>query len=500
MPSDLDTAAIPPDEGVPDDDATTIVVRQRPDQTELLPGAVLRDRFVIERLLGSGGMGQVFLAIDREAEKTNPYVALKMLGDGFKQHPQSLKALRREASQTQRMNHPNIVNVFYFERTTEHVFMVMEYMQGEALDDYIQAKPNGAKFSAIWPIVDGMCQGLIYLHKQKVIHSDFKPSNVFVTEEGEVKVLDLGIARTLDEVNAAEGTTRFDPDALGALTPSYASSEMFQGMTPNEQDDLYALGCVTYELLTGRHPFDRKTAIEARAASLEPARPSGLKGRQWRALKSALGLTRAERPEHVIDFLREITPEQAPSSKTAWIASAVAVVVALGVGSFVYLSGENSDDRYLRSTLDKYPPGNNLVETEVAQLWLEQGVFFLELGNTSLQKGAYEQATIQLLTAPSSAMQSYKLVLSRSDDEASRNIAAQGMLSIANAYKDVAMGLVGNQDAQPALAKTTCIGLDVNQFDAELLEIYEGLTQSAPGTLGELMECRRLISSGKIMQ
>lgn len=498
MRSDRDTAETAP---VTSEStrATTLVAQVNSDSTELRPGDVLRERFVIERLLGEGGMGQVFLAVDREAEATNPHVALKMLGESFKQHPQSLKALRREASQSQRMNHPNIVNVFFFERTEEHVFMVMEYMQGRSLDKYIAAYPQGAKPHEVWPIVDGMCQGLIYIHQQKVIHSDFKPSNVFVTETGEVKVLDLGIARSLDESNVQQGTTRFDPDALGALTPSYASCEMFDGMTPNEQDDLYALACVTYELLTGVHPYQKRAAIEARAESMEVVRPRGLKGRQWRALKAALGFNRADRMSSVADFYAEFAPQQSGSGKVAWSAAAASVVVAAAVGTFAVLREDDSDDRFLRATLEQSPPGESLVESSVAQEWLEQGKFFLSMGVESLAAGAVDRATIQLLTAPSSAMQSYRLVLDRSDDGSARDQAVQGMLLIANAYKTTAAAMVESNAESAVIAKTICTGLDVNRYDTDMLEILGDLTQQARSTVLNAPECRRLVNAGKVV-
>jgi len=478
-------------------DADATQLNPPKEAAELRPGDILRQRFVIERMLGEGGMGKVFLAVDREAEATNPHVALKMLGEGFKEHPQSLKALRREATQSQRLNHPNIVNVFFFERTEEHVFMVMEYMQGKSLDDYIAERPDGGSFSEVWPVIEGMSQGLMYIHKQKIIHSDFKPSNVFFTDDGEVKVLDLGIARSLDENNAVLGTTSFDPDALGALTPTYASCEMFEGLSPTEQDDLYALGCVVYELLTGGHPYGRKTAIEARAESLEPKRPRGLKNRQWRALKASLGYTRADRPRDVAAFYEEFAPQK-KSTRIPWAAAAVSVVFAGVVSAFVLNSGDNSDQRFVRATLDKFPPGDNLVDTQRAQDWLQQGGFFQQMGEESLRNGAFDRAVSQLLTAPSSALQSYRLVLNRSNDAVSRDTAVQGMLSIANAFKARAMGLAEAEAGSEDMAKVVCVGLDINQYDSDMLGLYEELAASSNSLISETPACMQLINTGKI--
>jgi serine/threonine protein kinase len=477
-------------------DATTLVSES---SIELRPGDILRERFVIERLLGEGGMGKVFLAVDREAEQSNPHVALKVLSERFKAHPQSLKALRREASQSQRMNHPNVVNVFFFERTQEHVFMVMEFMQGDSLDVHISQHPQGNKLDTVWPIIEGCAQGLIYIHSQKIIHSDFKPSNVFITEQGEIKVLDLGIARSLEENNVVEGTTRFNPDALGALTPSYASIEMFEGLTPTAQDDLYALGCVIYELLTGQHPYQRKTALEARAEMLEPERPRGLKSRQWRALKAALAFSRGERPTDVGAFLEEFAPEKATSRKVPWLAAITSIIATTTlVSGLAIWQLDNSDDRFLQATFDRFPAGKDLVSTERAQDWLEQGKFFHMLGLESLDGAEYDRAVSQLISAPSSAWQSYRLVLLRNDDTQTRDQAARGMLEISRAFRDKAMMLAENNGDTSDIAKNVCNGLDVNQFDSELLDLFDQLSRQAPNRVEDTPACRRLVSDGKV--
>jgi len=500
---DQDSPDMAPTELAPTElnpDGVASVERVVVESVELRPGDILRERYVIERLLGEGGMGQVFLAVDREAEASNPHVALKMLGEAFKAHPQSLKALRREASQSQRMNHPNIVNVFYFERTVEHVFMVMEFMQGSSLDEVLDKNPEGMNFKSVWQIVEGCAEGLKYIHNQRVIHSDFKPSNVFLTHDGEVKVLDLGIARSLDEVNAEEGTTRFDPDALGALTPSYASCEMFEGLTPTEQDDLYALACVTYELLTGYHPYQRKNAMEARAEQLEPVRPKGLRNRQWRALKSALAFSRGNRPATVGEFLTEFNPEAGKQNKAPWVAAAAtAAVIAVAVTAFAVFRLDDPDQKFQQATLARFPPGPDLVDTQRAQSWLDQGEFFLQLGKDSLMSTEYDRGISQLLLAPSSAYQSYRLVLSKSDDASLRDNAVSGLLAIAVAFREVAIALSENEAAAPEdVAKNVCSSLEVYAQDSAMLELLAQLDDQMPNRVISVRECRRLVESGKV--
>ena len=465
-------------------------------QTTMLgSGEVLRERYSIVRMLGEGGMGQVYLAQDLE---TDDHVAIKTLGAEFQEHPQSLAALRREARQCQRLNHPNIVNVFYFERTEPHVFMVMEYMQGASLDDYLE-QSGPAPLSTVLPIIKDCAAGLQYIHDQRIIHSDFKPGNVFLTRDGTVKVLDLGIARSVDETNAARGTTRFDPDALGAMTPAYASCEMFEGLTPTEQDDLFAFGIVIYELLTGEHPFPfQKFALDARAAGHEPARPEGLDRRPWKALKAALSYGRADRPATVQAFFEEFAPQS--RSPVLWISAAVAaVVLAVVLGGTTFLMMESDDEIFVNRTLVQFPSGPDPAAPASVENWLEQGDFFLDMGRKSLLSGDIDRAISQLITSPSSAFQSFRLALSKSDDVDLRNRAALGMLSISTTFKTKAEELYAQEDVDLDLvAKSTCSVLNINAQDADMLELLRSLDDQMVNRVSSVGECRRLIESGRV--
>lgn len=452
-------------------------------------------------------MGKVFLAVDREADQSNPFVALKMLGDSFRQHPQSLKALRREAMQSRRLNHPNIVNVYDFDRTDGHVFMVMEYMQGLSLEDHLQRNPGTRKLTEVWHIVEACGRGLHYLHEQHIVHSDFKPSNVFLTEEGEVKVLDLGIARTVDETRVAGGTTRFDPDALGAMTPRYASCEMFEGLTPTPHDDLFALGCVVYELLTGSHPYEggpadgagghRPLALEARAARKTPKRPRGLRGRRWKALSSALAFSRTGRPPSVQHFLEELAPTRRKSSPLPWIGTTILVlVVAVAVAVNLLRS---PDERFIEALLEQYAeaPDTPMVPAQVDD-YLNQGDFFVRQSQRAVQLGDYDRVAAMLLTSPSSAYQAYRLVLTKSDSSEAKARAADGMLQISRVFRDAASAMRAANEDPMITARTVCNGLQVNRFDAELDGYLRALNDEIPTGISSVTACRELVGSGRV--
>ena len=281
-------------------------------------GSILRNRFELTQKLGEGGMGAVFRATDKikaEAQDKNPTVAVKVLNETFKQFRESFIALQRESSKQQRLAHPNIATVFDFDRdyTYGTVFMTMELLDGEPLDKFIaRIPPGGLSYEKAQPVIEGMCHGLAYAHHHQLVHSDFKPANTFLNKDGVVKLLDFGIARAAKPKDGSGGqdATLFDPGTLGALTPAYASAEMLEGKTPEPSDDIYALACVTYQLLSGRHPFNKMPADQARKNKLTPKRINKIKRRQMNGLIKALSFRRATRTQTVEQFLDEITPKK----------------------------------------------------------------------------------------------------------------------------------------------------------------------------------------------
>ncbi|MGH8496456.1 MAG: protein kinase domain-containing protein [Gammaproteobacteria bacterium] len=269
-------------------------------------GHVLRNRFVLQSRIGAGGMGIVYRALDRrkqEAHDGNPYVALKILRHEFRQRPDSLSSLQQEALKAQRLTHPNIVNVFDFDRDGDAVFMTMELLEGESLARLMnRLHPRRLPGEQAMAIIAGMARGLAYAHEQNIIHYDFKPGNVVLTHDGRIKILDFGIARAAPE----DTLYTFDSGQLNAMTPAYASCEMLQEGEPDPRDDIYGLACVSYELLAGRHPFNRQSAVRARQQKMKPPRIKGLKRAQWKALERGLRFTRADRTPSAGQFLLDI--------------------------------------------------------------------------------------------------------------------------------------------------------------------------------------------------
>lgn len=358
-------------------------------ETSLASGSdnygTLKNRFIFEEILGSGGMGIVYKAKDMlkvEAKDRDPYVAIKVLSDEFKAHPEAFIALQRESRKTQRIAHPNIVNVHDFDRDDDMVFMTMEYMEGKPLDKLIsQYRSVGLPADAIWQILEGISAALIHAHDKEIIHSDFKPGNIIVSSEGTAKVFDFGIARAVAKAENREESkddrTVFDAGNLGALTPAYASYEMLEGETPDVRDDIYALGCIAYELFTGEHPYNRMHADEAKRQNIKPKRIPGVTKKQWRAIEHALAFKREDRTESVADFWRDITQKNTHTGKIA-----VAIILALGLAGGAYYefmpedqSGFLEDqfrteiEKNLRMELKKEALGNLYADPEFTPAW-----------------------------------------------------------------------------------------------------------------------------------
>lgn len=319
--------------GVPP--SLTPVAPPSPDSAGHSTKTLIKDRFELVNLLGAGGMGAVYRALDRrkvEANDSDPYLAVKLLNDDFRQHPDAFISLQREARKSQNLAHPNIVTVFDFDRDGDVVFMTMEYLDGTPLDKLIRQRAGkGLDKEQAEQILKDITAALIHAHSQRIVHSDFKPGNIFITKTKGAKVFDFGIARAVaGGMQGQSGEkTLFDAGSLGALTPAYASLEMLRGDEPCQSDDVYALGCVAYELFAGRHPFNKLPADKAQAQRLRPKRIKALTRRQWRAIDAALQFSREQRTADAAEFMRQFFGR----SRALWLALAVSVLSASALGA-----------------------------------------------------------------------------------------------------------------------------------------------------------------------
>jgi serine/threonine protein kinase len=301
---------------------------------ELHVGSVVAGRYKLLERLGGGGMGEVFRALDRLAhgqDDPDPYVALKILRPELQQDQTAIKALQREANRALRLTHTNIVRVRQIEqdRETGIHFIVMELLEGRTVLSDIAAHRNGRSWREIAPYLAQICAGLEYAHREGIIHCDIKPSNLFITRRGVVKILDLGIA--VPAPGALQGReTWMDARKLGARTPDYASLEVFLGHEAHYSDDVYSLACVIHEWLSGSHPYLSReaprralAAPEALALGIRPVRLRGLTRAQARGLRKALNLARAGRTPTIGELWRGVAV-----ARPAWSAARIAAGAA----------------------------------------------------------------------------------------------------------------------------------------------------------------------------
>ena len=222
-------------------------------------------------LIGSGGMGEVYLAQDRQLDRK---VALKLIRRGLNSED-IIRHFKREEHLLASLNHPNIAQLYGSGLTADGVpFFVMEYVEGQRLDDYCNERKLETKERL--QLFCKVCSAVTYAHQRLVIHRDLKPANVRVTAEGEPKLLDFGIAKLIDAGNAQSSSMTLT--LQGVMTPEYASPEQVRGESMTTASDVYSLGVVLYELLTGQRPYrltSRRPEELSRAITEQtPARPS----------------------------------------------------------------------------------------------------------------------------------------------------------------------------------------------------------------------------------
>jgi eukaryotic-like serine/threonine-protein kinase len=247
---------------------------------ELHPTADVSNRVVnsyqLVSLLGAGGMGEVYRARDT---RLNRHVALKVLPDAFAADAERLARFKREAQLLASLNHPYIASIYGFEESGTTHALVLELVEGPTLADRIAQGP--LPLDEALPVARQIAEAIEAAHEQRVIHRDLKPANIKLRPDGTVKVLDFGLAKALEPAGAVSDSvsmspTLTSPSALGhgmiLGTAAYMSPEQARGKTVDKRCDIWAFGCVLYEMLTGRRPFEGEdvTEILARIIEQEP--------------------------------------------------------------------------------------------------------------------------------------------------------------------------------------------------------------------------------------
>ena len=248
-----------------------------------MSGQIIGKYKLVEKL-GEGGMGEVYRGVNMMVERE---VAIKFLRPELAGQPQVVERFRSEAVTLAKLNHPNVATLYDFDRQGDSFIMVLEFVRGVSLDAVIQQRGAIPVDQAV-PIFCQVLDGIQHAHDFGVIHRDIKPANMMLTEKGTLKVLDFGIARIL-------GTARMTRQGNIIGTIEYMSPEQVRGMETDERSDIYSLGMLLYEMLTGRCPFEIQNAFELMKAQIEqfpmpprqlnPAIPEVVEQAIWRSIQ-----------------------------------------------------------------------------------------------------------------------------------------------------------------------------------------------------------------------
>jgi serine/threonine-protein kinase len=215
----------------------------------LTPGQKIAERYTIERELGRGGMGAVYLAADG---KLSERVALKIINAGFGD-PAAIDRFRREVSAARKVTHPNVIRIHDLVEDGGMVLLSMEYVEGMTLAEYL-GRVGALRVDEARHIVGQVCDGVAAAHAAGIVHRDLKPSNVLLDHEKRAKVIDFGLAKA---------TFMAGMTATGLIigTPEYMAPEQVKGLPQDARTDVYALGALAYHVFVGRPPFSGETPI-----------------------------------------------------------------------------------------------------------------------------------------------------------------------------------------------------------------------------------------------
>jgi serine/threonine-protein kinase len=280
-------------------------------------GEVLSDRYEVEELVGTGGMSSVFRAHDRLLDRK---VALKVLHPQFSEDADYIERFRREARAVAALSHPNIVTVIDRGEHGNRQFIVFEYIDGENLKALIQRRGPAPVTTAL-ELALQIARGLSFAHQQGLVHRDVKPQNVLLNGDGQAKVTDFGIARSLD---VQHGMTQTGT-VLG--TSDYIAPEQAQGQRVDEHTDVYSLGVVLYEMLKNEVPFPGENFVAVAMRHINEAPPAIRDTRPdvTPRLEAAVQRAMAKRPEDrfqtMADFCRELEANLAEAQGATVVAA-----------------------------------------------------------------------------------------------------------------------------------------------------------------------------------
>jgi serine/threonine protein kinase/Tol biopolymer transport system component len=370
----------------------------------LAPGTRL-GAYEITGFIGAGGMGEVYRARD---SRLNRDVAIKILPDAFASDPERLARFKREAHVLASLNNPHIAAIYGFEETSTASALVLELVDGPTLADRIARGP--IPLDDALQIAKQVCEALEAAHERGIIHRDLKPANIKLTTDGTVKVLDFGLARAVDGSSvgsdlSASPTITSPAMTLGGVilgTAAYMSPEQAKGKPVDKRSDIWAFGCVLFEMLSGKRAFDGEDISDTLAAllrsdpawsALPPTTPEAVR----KLLRRMLEKDRKRRLADIADARIEledpigdpppiggaiaVAPTRSVRERLAWLTIIIASVSVLAVAAAIYL------DRVPQPPVQKLsllpPPGLTFSTARYGGLALSPDGRYLVIGGMS---------------------------------------------------------------------------------------------------------------------
>src|SRR5262249_8878355 len=260
--------------------------------------------------LGVGGQGEVYKALDTKLGRT---VVIKILPADLTVNQNALKRFEREARLASSLDHPNICTIFDLGKEGNTNFITMQYVEGRNVRELVNGRPLELK--SVLSIAIQVCDALAAAHARGIIHRDIKANNIMVMPAGQVKVLDFGLAKLLEEEAKAAGKDEAHLTEVGVPygTATYAAPERSQGLPADTRADIFSTGVLLYEMLTGKWPFRGKTVIDVRGAvihdtpqQLAEARPSPTPPRLQEILDKAMAKDPRDRYQTIAELRDEL--------------------------------------------------------------------------------------------------------------------------------------------------------------------------------------------------
>jgi eukaryotic-like serine/threonine-protein kinase len=448
---------------------------------------VFGNRYEIGAMIGTGGMADVYLGEDRRLSRK---VAVKVLRSDLAKDPSFISRFRKEALAAAGLNHPGIVAVYDSGEEGNNSYIVMELVSGVSLRDMLKSHTPITTERSL-EIVSGVLAALEYSHQNGIIHRDIKPGNIMLTEGGDVKVMDFGIARAMDDIGATMTNTW---NVVG--TAQYLSPEQATGEVADLRSDIYSVGCLLYELLTGKPPFtgDTPVAIAYQHVSAQLTPPSQVNPELDEGLDTILSVALAKDPrdryqsaQAMLDDIQLVIEGQPVTTKIARIlpkrskfimAGAGLTFVALLALAFTFMSGKAS------GPVIQIPNVVGLTQDQASSLLAGYTINFQHAPDSRIPK---DRIASQLPLATARVQKGSSVTLTISDGPGDTTIPANLVnLTLEDARNEItAAGLViaqivpVNSSAQPGtiIQVTPSPGTTISAGSGLILQIASGSVQ-----------------------